>query len=87
MKLNSELSEKILILIEETPLSDLPMDVKIGGYSDEEIAYHVHHLGSIGLIRILDTSTMGHPYWKAGALTSLGQRRLEEIRKREPTTS
>lgn len=86
MKLNPELNEKILLLVEETPLTDLPMDVKIKGYSDEEIAYHVHYLGDTGLIATVDTSTAGHPYWMAGALTSMGHQYLTEIHKREQAT-
>ncbi len=85
MKRNMDLARMILFEIEkcEAPMG-LLQELKIEGYSSQEISYHIKLLYQAGLLEAEDASTMGMGpkgfCWFAGSLTWEGHEFLEAAR-------
>ncbi|MCL5770137.1 MAG: DUF2513 domain-containing protein [Planctomycetes bacterium] len=59
MKSDLELVRKILLACEDHPHGFAPQELKIDGYTDDEIDYHVHIAGDAGLLRVTDVTHCG----------------------------
>jgi hypothetical protein len=57
MKRDMDLVRKIVFALEEHPSGFAPNPLKIDGYTDEQIGYHVHIMAQAGLIDALDGTT------------------------------
>lgn len=80
MKIKPELNYKILDAVERMPPSSSPFDLAINEHADEEVSYHIYQLSEAGLLKAVNTSTMGHYHYMVQALTPLGHGRLEDVR-------
>ena len=61
MKRDLELIRKMVLAIEDAPSGWAPQDLKIEGYTDEQIGYHAYLLVDAGLAKGEDASTLGSP--------------------------
>jgi hypothetical protein len=59
MKLDMDLVRKILITLEEHPHGFYNQFIKIEGYSEEQIGYHVTLMEEAGLLLVIDATHMG----------------------------
>ena len=59
MKRDLELIRKMVLAIEDAPSGWAPNDLKIDGYTDEQIGYHAYLLIDAGLAKGEDASTLG----------------------------
>lgn len=77
-----DLARKILFAIEECENQCGPDDIKIEGYSEQMISYHIKILAEAGLIKAEDISTMGEDgfRWWAKSLTWQGHEFLDAAR-------
>lgn len=82
MKRDMDLARKILFAIEESEGECGPDDIKIEGYSDQIVYYHIKILAEAGLIEAEDISTMGENgfQWWAKSLTWQGHEFLDAAR-------
>jgi len=80
MKRDMELVRAILLATEAHPKGSGWIDVKIEGYSQEEVAYHVKLLADAGLIEAHDLTTQGDFCWKPSSLTWHGHEFLDAVR-------
>ena len=58
MKRDMELVRKILLTIENSPHGHAGR-LKIDGYTDEQVGYHVYIMGEAALLRTADVTSMG----------------------------
>lgn len=74
MKRDLELIRKLVLAVESSPSGYVKEDVKIEGYSPEQIGYHSYLLIDAGLARGVDITTSGSssPNWRLLHLTSAG---------------
>ncbi len=81
MKRDMDLVRSILLEVEEKPPSDHGwVDIKVEGYTPEEIWYHVKILDEAGLIKAHDLSSFRSDEWKPERLTWEGHEFLESSR-------
>lgn len=80
MKRDMDLARKILLEIEKKLYSGGWVDLKIKGYAEPQIVYHVKLLAQAGLIEANDVSTMGGVDWRAKSLTWQGHEFLDASR-------
>lgn len=59
MKRDLELIRKMVLAIEDAPSGWAPRDLKIDGYTDEQIGYHAYLIIDAGLAKGQDASTLG----------------------------
>jgi hypothetical protein len=59
MKRDMDLVRQILLKIEEHEHGLAPRNLAIEGYSEEQIAYHVHLMGQGGLLQVADVTHTG----------------------------
>jgi hypothetical protein len=74
MKRDMELIRKLILLIEDQPTAWAPSDIKIDGYTADQIGYHSYLLINSGLATGHDL-TCAHntgPYYSVSHLTSAG---------------
>jgi hypothetical protein len=58
MKRDMNLVREILVLAENQGHGSIRNNPEIGGYSNEEIAYHVYLMGEAGLVKSVETTVM-----------------------------
>jgi hypothetical protein len=56
MKRDMDLVRKLLMAIEAHEHGYAPPDLKIPGYSEEQVRYHVHLMGEAGLLEVADVT-------------------------------
>ena len=61
MKRDMDLVRKILIVCADHPHGHAPQELKIEGYSEEQIGYHVYLMMQAGLVKGVDVSAMDSP--------------------------
>lgn len=59
MKRDLDLIRKILILLNEYEYGRAPSELKVDGFTDEQIGYHCYILKDAQLIRAVDTTELG----------------------------
>jgi hypothetical protein len=59
MKRDMELIRKILLAIEDSPTGYAPNEIKVEGYTDDQIGYHEYLLVKAGLARGTETTNTG----------------------------
>ena len=69
MKRDFSLIKSILLEIEKNPKASEWMDIKINGYSNEQVAYHIKLLHDSGLIEAKDLTTKDGFRWIATSMT------------------
>lgn len=92
MKRDMNLVRSILFLLEEHPHGFPPDEVKIDGYDDETIGYHILIMMEAGLIHGFESTTLGsdspsaiatrltwfgHDFWKLARTMGVGRRRKQ----------
>ena len=81
MKRDMELIRKILFAIEASDCEPLDwIELKIDGYSDSLVSYHVQLLSEAGLVDAIDSSTMGNYEVNPRRLTWHGHEFLDTVR-------
>lgn len=83
MKRDMDLARKILLAIEQYKDPWGPQEsLKIEGYSDQDVSYHIKLLAQAGLIEAQDVSSMGPDgfCWFPGSLTWEGHEFIEAAR-------
>lgn len=80
MQRNMDLVRQILIETEKRSVNSADYDVKIEGYSSEEIRYHVKIMHQAGLVEAVDRSHHGGLIWEPTSLTWEGHEFLDNIR-------
>jgi hypothetical protein len=82
MKRDMNLVRAILLAIEASPSGDAPSDLKIEGYAEQQINYHVYVMIEAGLVEGSDVTTFGSPGPEAIAsrLTWAGHEFLDAAR-------
>jgi DNA-binding transcriptional ArsR family regulator len=83
MRRNMDLARAILLELEQRSFTAGWHEIEIGGYSPEEISYHLRLLYEAGFIDATDSlTTMGspHPEWRAKTITWEGHEFLESSR-------
>ena len=80
MKRDMDLARAILIEIEKKPYDMDCHDIKIDGYSQDTITYHVMLMNEAGLIEALDLSSNSGSEWKPKRLTWKGHEFLDASR-------
>jgi hypothetical protein len=85
MKRDMDLVRTLLLEVEKHPAGFAPGEMKIEGYTSEQIGYHAHIMGQAGLVKAIDTTHMGSPGPEAviSSLTWQGHEFLDAAR--EPT--
>jgi len=53
-----ELIRQILLAVEQHESGFAPRELKIDGYSDEQVGYHCYLIGDAGLAKTVDVTTM-----------------------------
>jgi hypothetical protein len=59
MKRDLDLVRSILLALEDHPSGDAPTDLRIEGYSEEQIGFHVLLMGDAGLLEVVETTSFG----------------------------
>lgn len=74
MERDLELIRKLVLAVEANPTGFVLEDLKVEGYSPEQIGYHCFLLVDAGLAKGIDATAMGHtaPRWRILHLTSAG---------------
>lgn len=82
MKRDMELMRKIMMLIEEYPNGSPPTEVRIEGYTQEQIGYHAYLLVDSRLAAGAKTSSLASasPQYRITRLTSAGHDFVESAR-------
>lgn len=80
MKRDMDLAREILFQVEKYPEPDGYVDIKIEGYSAEEISYHVKLLYQAELVEAFDLTDSSGFDWKAKSLTWKGHEFIEAAR-------
>lgn len=82
MKRDMELCRKILFRIEEEYVDSVIMNLEIGGYTTEQIAYHCKLLDEAGFVASYNIKYADNQIWffSVGALTWDGHDFLDRIR-------
>ena len=80
MKRDMDLCRKILLKIENHGQVMGVMNIKVEGYTEKEISYHVMLLSEVDLIEALDMSDRSGHDWKPQRLTWEGHEFLEASR-------
>ena len=80
MKRDMELVRRVLLETEQSPTVDDLIDLKIEGYSLEEISHHVKILAEAGLLEAQDLTTHDEFEWKPKSLTWKGYEFLDAAR-------
>lgn len=80
MKRNMELVRKILLAIEASTTVDKPILLRIDGYDDKTISYHVGLLHQVSFVKALDASHLGGSQWVPTQLTWAGHEFLDSAR-------
>lgn len=61
MKRDMNLVRSILLALEEHEHGHAPDELKIEGFSEEQIGFHVHLMGQAGLLNVADATDLGSP--------------------------
>ena len=74
MKRDLELIRKLLLAVEEKPTGFVPDEIRIDGYTLEQIGYHSYLVIDQGLAQGIELTTHGDtsPNWRILNLTSAG---------------
>jgi hypothetical protein len=80
MKRDMDLARSILLEVEKYPEPDGWADIKIEGYSIEEVSYHIKLLWQAELIEAIDLTDSSGFDWKAKSLTWKGHEFLDAAR-------
>lgn len=74
MKRDLELIRKLALAAEDVPTGFVQDELKIEGYSKEQVGYHAYLLVDAGLAKGLDVTTIADtsPQWRILHLTSAG---------------
>ena len=80
MKRDMDLIRSILLELEKYPEPNGWADIKIEGYSIEEVSYHIKLLAQAELIEAYDVSDGSGFDWRASSLTWKGHEFLEAAR-------
>lgn len=82
MKRDMDLIRQIMLAIEASPTGYVQSDLKIEGYSSEQIGYHVYLLSEAGYVVGIDTTDTSNtsPMWTVGNLTWAGHEFLAAAR-------
>jgi hypothetical protein len=85
MKRDMDLVRAILMEVEKHSAGFAPSEMKIDGYTPDQIAYHAHIMGQAGLVNAIDVTHMGSagPEAMVSSLTWQGHEFLDAAR--EPT--
>lgn len=83
MKRDMDLVRQILLEVEKQPDPRQPADLKIEGYDEGTIYYHVMLLSEAGLVEAIDFSHMTAVVWRPQRLTWVGHEFLDDIRDPE----
>ncbi len=59
MKRDLDLIRSLLIMMEAHEHGYAPVDIKVDGYTEEQVGFHVHLLGDAGLAVVADTTSIG----------------------------
>jgi hypothetical protein len=80
MHRDMDLVRRILMEIERQSVDSPNIDLRIDGYSGEEISYHVKIMYQAGLIEAIDFSSHDGIAWKPTSLTWEGHEFLDNAR-------
>ncbi|NQU21047.1 MAG: DUF2513 domain-containing protein [Candidatus Nealsonbacteria bacterium] len=85
MKRNMDLVRSILLAIEESKTGYAPRDLRIEGYTEEQIGYHIYIMKEGGLVNGTDVTTMDDngPTAVATSMTWTGHEFLDAARESE----
>jgi hypothetical protein len=83
MKRDMDLVRAILLAVESHQDGYAPSDLKVDGYTEDQVAYHCYLLGQSGLVEAIDTAHMGStsPTASIRTLTWAGYDFLEASRE------
>ena len=81
MERDMDLARKILLEIEKRSWKDSGTSLKIEGYTDDQVYYHVMLLSEAGLIKAMDCSSREGPCWYPQSLTWQGHEFLDACRE------
>src|SRR5262245_43162701 len=82
MRRDLDLIRKILLTVEDLPTGNVPEEIEIEGYTEEQIGYHSYLLVDSGLAKGVDIGAVGDtsPNWQLIHLTSAGHEFAEAAR-------
>ena len=74
MKRDLDLIRKIILAAEDLPTGTVLSEIKIDGYTDEQIGYHCYLAADAGLAKGMNMTTLADrsPRWRILNLTSAG---------------
>ena len=75
-----ELIRKIIIILEDSKQTQGWIPLKLDGYSDDQISYHVKILAEQGIIAATNCSSTTNFAWQAKGLTWEGHDYIDAIR-------
>jgi hypothetical protein len=84
MRRNVDLMREMLLALENHPHGHAPSELKIEGFSEEEIGYHAYLIVDAGLADGVEMTNMGSagPEWLLTVLTSQGHDFLDAAREK-----
>ncbi|MEA2599183.1 MAG: hypothetical protein QOF89_175 [Acidobacteriota bacterium] len=74
MKRDLDLIRKIILTVEDLPTGNVPEEIEIDGYTEEQIGYHSYLIVDSGFAEGVDMGAFGDtsPNWQLIHLTSAG---------------
>ena len=81
MKYDDNLVYEILLRLEQSSTPGSGDEIEIDGYSREEISYHIKKMHEQVLVEGKDVSSFGNLHWIAVDLTSMGHKKLSDMKK------
>ncbi|HYL65277.1 MAG TPA: DUF2513 domain-containing protein [Candidatus Methylomirabilis sp.] len=77
-----ELIRQILLKCEQYEHGNCPPKIEVVGYSDEQVAFHIHLMGEAGLLKTVDVTSVAHktPAAMAVSMTWQGYEFLDAAR-------
>lgn len=80
MTLDMDLVRQILTDLEAVKWTNQAYEIKVDGYDDADVMYHVKMMGQAGLLNTLDSSTMDGPEIYPIDITWQGQQFFQKVK-------